>query len=287
MEVTIMLALCDVYKEYMNFKPLFKPDRVVFYREEKSGLLYLMVKDSFIQDIIINRTTNFILSLCDGLKSINDICVILMKKYNRVSEDTLKNDIINSLYHCHCIGILNWKGGSPFMGDYSKNINSKWLYLAQEDDIRNIKMILSDKEKCNFSYINCLRNWDYYDIVAIRASMFKFVEDFFIIYSSEKKIVEGIISVIAPDELRGSCQVGVMLGKGLNITPYLREIISSYPQIINKKINKFKIPVCDKESYKSLLDDSGLQLENIAKRELIDGRDILTYSHFYNEEALS
>lgn len=127
--------------------PVFKRENLLYFREEKEGYFTIISKmHPETRELIINSTAMKILELADGNRTINEIINEFQQKYNDVSKDIIKKDVLKTLSSFTRLGIVEWINENPFLYKYEEPINENYsMHIAQEDDIREIESFIKSK----------------------------------------------------------------------------------------------------------------------------------------------
>lgn len=275
---------------YLQSKPKFSKDSLMYLRKEKKGYISCYSKNAtFLNELIINPVAEKILEYCDGTKTPNQIIDEILKTFNGTKRSIVEKDLKNILFEYTKTKLINWEEGvNPYMINIKKEISDNYtIELASEEDLMSLKYFFENSEERNsiLSYLNPARSWDEYrDEITYRQKLFSYSEEFFLIKNSDNKI-EGVFSILIPVIKNTSVStIGVVKMEKKYITKvanFAKEIIRD---IAVQDISKIKLLAIKDEEHNEnlseLLIKSNFKDECVLEKEFGE-KDIKIVSYIY------
>lgn len=229
---------------YVKSKPIFNKKQIFFMRDEKKDFTSIILKKyAFLNDLLIDPLAHKILNLCDGTKSIEDICSEISQLYINIDKDIIYKDLIDLLNQYNKISLITWKDGvNPFMDNYILQLGNGFkIELASETCLEELVNFFKYRDKNKVFYINPGRIInEYIDELVIREKLFMRAEEFIVVKNNENKI-EGVISVLIPSRMRSTTSsIGIILMPEEFIGESLRFLTQSLQNISVKTLKKIK-----------------------------------------------
>lgn len=278
--------------------PVFKRENLLYFREEKEGYFTIISKmHPETRELIINSTAMKILELADGNKTINEIINEFQQKYNDVSKDIIKKDVLKTLSSFTRLGIVEWINENPFLFRYEEPINENYsMYIAQENDIRELENFLKvnlDNKKIENNFIiykNPVILSGEYSELSLRQKLFSYNEEFFLL--KNKNEIEGLLSISLPIFYNIYESVIKLIITPINFfKDLLRYSINYLPFLVIRDITKISVYESNYEilnnTLKDLLINEGFKKEGELKNELGFGKDLVIYSLYYSKDYIN
>lgn len=97
--------------------PQLEDKKLVYYRRESTENITFYIANGKTQELSMNGEAWEILKLCNGKRSVGEICRIFSSRYNHIDPSiNLARDVADILFMFDKLGALSWnEGGSPFM----------------------------------------------------------------------------------------------------------------------------------------------------------------------------
>jgi len=278
--------------------PVFKRENLLYFREEKEGYFTIISKmHPETRELIINSTAMKILELADGNRTINEIINEFQQKYNDVSKDIIKKDVLKTLSSFTRLGIVEWINENPFLFIYEEPINENYsMYIAQENDIRELENFLKvnlDNKKIENNFIiykNPVILSGEYSELSLRQKLFSYNEEFFLL--KNKNEIEGLLSISLPIFYNIYESVIKLIITPINFfKDLLRYSINYLPFLVIRDITKISVYESNYEilnnTLKDLLINEGFKKEGELKNELGFGKDLVIYSLYYSKDYIN
>jgi hypothetical protein len=141
-----------------DFYPIFKKNGVIIDKKENE---YWLIPHKE-RPVTVNNTTYEILCSCNGKNSMNQITDTISSKYD-VYNETVKKDLIRTLYSLSSVNLIAWKKGTDYFGPLyqykDKTINClykrlEYINVRKGIDATIDKAILTCKYKKDNMYTN-------------------------------------------------------------------------------------------------------------------------------------
>lgn len=187
--------------------PVFKKENLLYEREEKKGFITAIPKyHPETRELVINQTGRMILKLCDGKTTMEGIVEKMHNKFPQIEKEKISKDVMTILSQYSRLRIIEWMGGNPFLWRKETPLGDDYTaMIAQEDDLSLLKKFIDEnlfqQEKINnkkelFFYKSPFISYLDYHELSIRAKIFNFIEEFFLLFKKDK--LYGIISISPP-----------------------------------------------------------------------------------------
>ena len=280
-------------KEY----PIFKKENLSYEREEKEGYWTIIPKfHPETRELVINHTSRKILELCDGKREIEEIVDGIKDIFPTIAKEKIQEDVNVALERFSRLLIIEWVGENPFLYKREAILSGdQTAMIAQENDILRIKEfieksnLLADKKEQDanlFLYKDSFISPYEYEDVPLRAKLFHFVEEFFLLEKGSE--ICGLISIALPVAPRiTSSVIRLIIAPRDSFCELLRYAQDNLPFISVRKITKIKIQEAtseklDSELEKALLNE-GYKEEGIMEHELDFGNHLRSLVKYYSE----
>lgn len=278
--------------------PVFKRENLLYFREEKEDYFTIISKvHPETRELIINSTAMKILEFANGNRTISEIINELHNKFNDVSKDVIKRDVLKTLSSFTRLGIVEWINENPFLYKYEEPINEDYsLYIAQEDNIREIESFLKenleDQKKVEkfIYYKNPIYIDGEYTELYLRQKLFSYSEEFFILKNKNK--IEGLLTISLPIYFNMShCIIKLIISPMNYLKDLLNYSYNYYPYLSVKDVTKltiYEINITPLDNFlKEILINFGFNKEGELKYELGFEKDLIVYSLYYSENYIS
>lgn len=156
--------------------PIFNKSKVHYSRKEKEG--YMSINCPIARTpvyLLLNETTQGIISKINGKKTIKDIYQDMLDEYEINDTDSIRYDISECLNQMWKNQLIRWKGDEhPYMETFSAELSDEiTIRIAFDDDIAKInKFARIEKTTNNLNYICPYSNSILNNPLAIRNSIF-------------------------------------------------------------------------------------------------------------------
>lgn len=186
--------------------PLFKKENLLYERKEKEGFWTVMPKyHPETRELVINHTARGILELCNGKRDIKEIAERMHDKFPQIEKEKILTDAMTIISQFSRLGIIEWIGENPFLWRKETPLFDDFMaMIAQEEDILMIKKFIDESifqqnkpdDKSFFFYKSpSISSLDYHE-VSLRAKIFNFIEEFFLLFKGDE--LYGIVSISPP-----------------------------------------------------------------------------------------
>ena len=282
-------------KEY----PIFKKENLSYERKEKEGYWTIIPKfHPETQELVINHTSRKILEFCDGKRDIEGVVNEMKNIFPTVARKKIQQDVNVTLATFSKLLVIEWIGENPFLYKRETMLsNDQVLMVGQEDDILRIKRFVeksgifqdnqSQINKANlFLYKNPFTPIFEYEEVALRAKLFNFIEEFFLLEKGGE--ISGLISIIPPVAPPVTSSVIKMIITPKDSFPdFLKYAQDTLPFISIRKTTKIRVQETssekiDPELEKALLNE-GYKEEGIMEHELVFSNSLRSLVKYYSE----
>ncbi|MFH0774699.1 MAG: PqqD family protein [bacterium] len=278
--------------------PIFKKENLLYEREEKEGYWTIIPKfHPETQELVINHTSRKILELCDGKRDIEGIVDGMKDIFPTIAKEKIQEDVNVTLKKFSRLLIIEWIGENPFLYKREALLSGdQTAMIAQENDILRIKRFIEksnlfqdDKEKdANlFLYKDpFISSPSEYEGVSLRAKLFHFIEDFFLLEKGSE--ISGLISIALPVSPRiTSSVIRLIIAPRDSFSELLRYAQDNLPFISLRKVTKLRIQEAtseklDPELERALLNEDYKE-EGIMKDELDFSNSLRMLVRYYSE----
>ncbi len=185
-----------------NCVPISNEYNLPYIREENNGFVSIALANSkYPRYELINETTQYILSLMDGEKTVYDIFKTMTRTYGEAYEKEIGKDLSILLVQLWVKGIIKWKDGiEPKMNNLEKEINKNYkIKVAFDSNMQQIYDFLTSKNK--ISDLNIFKNHistnAYNTQSNIRYSLFNMSAIYFMLLNNNK--MEGLLIMDVPN----------------------------------------------------------------------------------------
>ncbi len=278
--------------------PIFKRENLLYEREEKERYWTIVPKfHPETRELVINFTARKILELCNGKRTIEEIVEEMKNNFPTIPKETIQRDVYDTIGGYSRLLIIEWIGENPFLYKRETILSDDLtLVIAQEDDILRIKKFIDnflfqenrqiDDKPDLFLYKSPGISTFEYEEVALRAKLFSFGEEFFLLIRGEE--ISGFISIsppIVPYATAGMFKI-ICAPKDF-IGDILRYAYDNLPFISINNITKIRIQESTSEKLepdleKVLLND-GYKEEWIMEHELGFNNHLRSLVKYYSE----
>lgn len=187
-----------------QFIPKWDKNNVLYERNEKDkGKTMISRKHPELQQLFYNQTTLFILELCNGVSSVEEIALTLTERYNDVQYEEVLDDTINTIHMLWRLGFIIWVGDNPFLSIYSKTVDEYEYSLLNEDQT---VAWMEHNTPLYFTPMN-VRESNYTE-TAIKQNSFSFYETYFQLKRRGKELIT--ISLVIPIGKECFFKVGIL-----------------------------------------------------------------------------
>lgn len=261
-----------------NFKPIFSKESLTYYRDEKEG--YATFSSSYLphlREVVINPLANYILSICDGNRSIRDICGHLSEHYPKVEYEKICADVGNILFQYSRMGILSWKEGYPFMNKHEVEINERYKIVSvDETQIRQLRDFIKEKHGNEINYCNPYSSFGSYDELKLRSDLFSYTEEYFFLLKDNE--IVGLISYVIPiNYISTASNIGLVICNNDDLSNIIKYSIELLKELSIKKLTKIiffgEDNIKTVNLFDEILKESGYKKEAVLEKE-IDNLDI-------------
>lgn len=159
-----------------------------FQRNELNGSLLIVPKGcSHNEAIIINRTGKEILEQINGERTISDIVNIIARQNGEVPLVQIQNDVDKFINYLFKMNLLSYKGDDKvYTGKQVARIGDLTIHRCGEGSIKRLLNLF--KEETYFDFLNSVLTKDSYDPLSLRAKLFNYLEEFYILERAGKDI---------------------------------------------------------------------------------------------------
>jgi len=191
-------------QEILNCVPVKNDDAFAFTREELNGkMMFISSKHPELKELTMNRTAIYIFDNCTGKATISNICEAVMQRYNSEALISIQGDTISTLVNFWRLGLIHWKGLTPYDYMFSESIEGDVFKLLSEDEVI-AKMHLFNN-KC---YFDPTKDESFaYSESALRQKVFSNIEVFFEVTNDES---QKLLMSFLPDYNKMSLQIGYL-----------------------------------------------------------------------------
>jgi len=280
----------------INSKPIFNKKNVTYEREEKEGFwTYLSAVHPEVRELIVNKTSQEILSLCDGSRTLAEVEKEMKKRYPEVNFNRIKTDVDSILASFSRLGMIEWKGDNPFLYKRAEPITKDIsMMIAQEYDIiKLIKFIESWPNRDKKDYIwyrsPATQAQDYSEL-ALRQKLFFFAEEFYLLLKNNKLI--GLISIgVQPGIGTTVAGINLIICPKEYLTKLLQYAHDNAPVLSVIDFTKIRLfepnnKPFDSE-FKQSLEKLGYEQEGKLKNEFGFEKDSIIWAYYYNENLMN
>ncbi len=277
--------------------PIFKKENLLYKRKEKEG--FWIITPKFypeVKELVINSTAHMILEFCDGKTDIEGIIDKMKETFPLVERKQIQKDVYSTIEKFSRLLIIEWIGENPFLYK-NENIlaNGKILMTAQEDDILRIEKFIKDShifEESKGDTANFFLHRDplicspeEYNIISIRAKLFHFIEEFFLLEDNGE--ICGLISISLPiQQCITTANIKLIIvpkNMFIDLLKYAQDIL---PIISIKKITKIRISDTNLKKIdpelENILLSEGYKEEGIMQHELDFNNHLRSFVKFYS-----
>lgn len=280
-------------------KPIFKRENLLYERKEKEGYWSFLSKlHPETRELIVNPTGMEILTLCDGVKTLQEIEDVMKNKYPNVDSKIIKMDVAKTIANFSRLGIIEWDGDNPFLFRKEEPISDKlFMRIGQEEDIIRMKEFIENSGICGvreynnsdilIKYICPFTHPSEYKEIPLRQKLFMYVSEFFLLVHKDE--IQGIIEISAPAlPNKTAALVKLLVLPGDLVSTLLRYSQDYYPMLsIAKEVTKITLLESLKNpldlEFRKILTDEGYHEEGILVNEVGFGNDVRIMSRSYNQ----
>ncbi|MDI6735801.1 MAG: PqqD family peptide modification chaperone [bacterium] len=279
--------------------PIFKKGNLLYEREEKEGYWTVTPKlHPETRELVINFTARKILELCNGKRTIEEIVDEMKNNFPTVSKKEIQKDVYDAIGRFSRLLVIEWMGENPFLYKRETILSDDLaLMIAQEDDILRIKKFIDDsnifqnnrqiEDKSNFFfYKNPFDSPLEYEEVSLRAKLFSFIEDFFLLIKGKE--IAGLMSISPPIVSPATAAIIKIIAAPKDFWGDLnRYAYDSLPFVSIRKVTKIKILENTSErinpELEKVLLNEGYKEEGIMEHELGFSNHLRSLAKYYSE----
>lgn len=222
----------------------------------------------------------------------------MKEKFPTIPKGRIQNDVYNTIGRFSRLLIIEWIEENPFLYKRETILSPDLtLMIAQEDDILRIKKFIDGsnifqddvprEDKSDFLFYKSpfTTNLEY-DEVSLRAKLFSFVENFFLLTKGKEML--GLIGISPPIVSPATAATIKIVATPKEFScDLLRYAYDTLPFISIKKVTKIRIHKntserLDPEFEKTLLDE-GYKEEGIMEHELGFSTHLISLVKYYSE----
>ncbi|EKZ0120045.1 PqqD family protein, partial [Enterococcus faecalis] len=138
-----------IQKRFLEFKPCLIENYLIYYRFEHGGYVTIKTIVNSQKTELVNSTYYYILTMCDGVNSVENIIDKIMAKYIGAPKSLIEKDVIKTIEKLSICGGLKLKD-NPFFVKESIHLSNE---LSISYDISAcysslLKLILQEKGDC-------------------------------------------------------------------------------------------------------------------------------------------
>jgi len=227
-------------------KPIFDRKNLRYCREEKGGCLSVVSgTHPEVRELILNATTNEILGLCDGSRTMEEIARGMADAYPDVPQERIRRDVAASLGNLSHLGIITWISDDPFANRWEADLGDGfYACLAQEEDFRLVLGLLRQKDPPPdvLSLKSALVPDTDYTEVVVRNRLFNLAEEYFVLTRGPGLTSPaGFAAVGIP--LTGSltaASLNRLSAPRAAVAPFLSYVCGRLPVVSTRKVTKLK-----------------------------------------------
>ncbi len=276
--------------------PIFKNENLLYEREEKEGFWTITPKFyPEVKELVINRTAHMILELCDGKTSIEEIIDKMKEAFPLVESRQIQKDVYSTLEKFSRLLVVEWIGENPFLfKNESILANDEILMTAQEDDIIRIEKFINDSnifiedKKQTELFLHrdpLICSLEEYSVVSLRAKLFHFIEEFFLLEKDRE--IRGLISISLPiQQYITAANIKLVITPKDRFIDLLRYAQDILPNISIKRITKIRISDTNLKridpELENILLNEGYKEEAILQHELGFNNHLRNFVKFYS-----
>jgi len=273
-------------------KPIYSPENVIHFREEREGYVSLVSRaHPEAREIILNRTTNQIMKLCDGTLTLEEVLTRMEQFYPNVPRERIRKDVAGTLGSLTHLGVVTWEFANPFENRWQADLGDGfWGHVAQESDFRVIMDLLgrwSDQSNDSVLFHQSAQmvDQDYAEVI-VRSKLFNYSEEFFLLTSGpDLDRAVGLATVSVP--MLGNstaAQLSRLMSPRDQVGRFLGYVVERLPIVGARRMTKLKCLISDKPSdldmEKSIL-AIGFEQEGVLKSEVGRGVDLRVLSSLF------
>jgi len=276
--------------------PIFKKENLLYEREEKEGFWTITPKFyPEVKELVINRTAHMILEFCDGKTSIEEIIDKMKEAFPLVESRQIQKDVYSTLEKFSRLLVVEWIGENPFLfKNESILANDEILMTAQEDDIIRIEKFINDSnifiedKKQTELFLHrdpLICSLEEYSVVSLRAKLFHFIEEFFLLEKDRE--IRGLISISLPiQQYITAANIKLVITPKDRFIDLLRYAQDILPNISIKRITKIRISDTNLKridpELENILLNEGYKEEAILQHELGFNNHLRNFVKFYS-----
>jgi len=276
-------------------KPVFKKENLMYEREEKEGFYTIIPKyHPETKELVINRTARELLELCDGRRTLEEIEKEMLFRYPEIPSAKIKADVLSVISKFSRLLVIEWIGENPFLYKKEEILSDDLsLVVGQEEDIFKILKFIDGSNifqeikysEDYFYYKDPLLNeLEYVEEVALRAKLFSYAEEFFLLRKNSEII--GLISIGVPIMPRVTAAViKLIIAPKEYFVDFIKYAQDSFPLLTVKRITKIKIFETSSKKMQSELkkefENLGYKEEGTLEHELGYGLHLTSFSWVY------
>lgn len=119
----------------INCVPIYIKENISCAKEQENNMIsFISKKHPELQKLEINRVSQQILELSNGINTIEDIIQVIFSQYSNVTIEKVEEDIFNILLRFWRLGIIEWEDENPYFNMYNKEINGVVCKILNEEE---------------------------------------------------------------------------------------------------------------------------------------------------------
>ena len=245
----------------------------VFSRKENDGVTLLY--SDFIGVQFLNATGSSIYELIDGIRTIDEICLLFSEKYTEFDKRQIYLDTQNFIYSLRNKGLLTIK-------EVLKDMDEGFVVIGEKYYRETSNFISKYFGKANTNIIGFVTVSDkrYYSTVAIRTRSFQLNEVYFA-YIVDNEI-SSVVSIVGLDNTTDIVTISLILGTDVDSMKKL--YFEVYEYLKKHDILKIKVVLSSDKQIENIVDfveSLGFEQEAILKKEMY-GNDAIILTNYIN-----
>lgn len=237
--------------------PIYNQSKLPYIRNERNGYKTIVLpnQDPIIYDLI-NPTTDYILSLIDGKRTLKEIYSEMIKQFGEEYKSEIQKDLPNTILALWMKNVIKFKKGAlPNMDNICIDLKNDYkLKLAFDEDMIGLYDFLKNQDHCNVNYTSIISNFFIETQLQLRASIFNMNSLFFMLLYKEKII--GVVMIGMPI-LSSVATIDIVKSSEDKLKMILNGVFELITKISITKITKLRIHLQKKDN---LLKDTLLEL---------------------------